>query len=251
MSNNPYMNPVSDSTALPPTSRLLKVAVRVFLICLAAVVAVLLVTPFARTARPAAKRMACGNNLRQIGLALLNYQVQYGSFPPAYTVDSEGQRLHSWRTLILPYLEQAPLYDQIDLTKPWNDPVNAALFQLHLGVYSCPEIPGSGNQTAYLAVVGENTPLRPWDDRSVDEHAQVMNETIMVVEVPLLRAVPWMEPVDVNEQELGTILNVNGHLHANGTNALSTDASITFISEGAYEEHLFELSQDNDDFSND
>ncbi|MEL7264459.1 MAG: DUF1559 domain-containing protein [Planctomycetota bacterium] len=74
--------------------------------------------------------MACSNNVKQIGLGLANYHASWNSFPPAYTVDANGNRLHSWRTLILPYVEQQPLYDRIDLTKPWDDPAHASQLTL-------------------------------------------------------------------------------------------------------------------------
>lgn len=251
MSNNPYLNTQADSDVVPQGPRLLKVVVRLVVICLAVVVVAMLFVPFTRTASHAARRMACSNNLKQIGLALLNYQDQYGTLPPAYTVDSEGHRLHSWRTLILPYIEHSALYDQIDLTKPWNDPVNATLFQLHLSVYGCPQLPGSGNQTAYLAVVDDKAALRPWDDRSNDENAHAKNKAIMVVEVPLARAINWMEPVDVKEHELRSIFSMDGHLHAGGTNVLCNDGGVIFISEGADVEQMLEMRRDNGDAAND
>ncbi len=81
--------------------------------------------PATRSSRGAARRAQCTNNLKQIALALHNYEQAYKSFPPAYTVDANGRPLHSWRTLILPFLEQESLYRAIDLSKPWNDPANA------------------------------------------------------------------------------------------------------------------------------
>ena len=57
--------------------------------------------------RQDARRNACKDNLRQIGLALSAYHEEYGSFPPAYIVDAAGRRMHSWRVLILPYLGQS------------------------------------------------------------------------------------------------------------------------------------------------
>lgn len=83
------------------------------LACLAA-----LTMPAIRQSREPTRRSHCKNNLKQIGLALHNYLDAYGSFPPPFTLDANGNRLHSWRTLILPFIDQAPLYNQIDLTKP-------------------------------------------------------------------------------------------------------------------------------------
>ncbi|HEV3023824.1 MAG TPA: DUF1559 domain-containing protein, partial [Pirellulales bacterium] len=44
---------------------------------------------------------------------------------PAFVADDEGKPMHSWRVLILPFIEQQPLYDQYDFSEPWNGPHNA------------------------------------------------------------------------------------------------------------------------------
>ena len=98
------------------------------------IMAVLLI-PAVSSAREAARRMQCSNNLKQIALALHNYHSAYGTLPPAYTIDVDGNRLHSWRTLILPYMEQDALYQQIDFSKPWDDPANAFLAKMDLSIF--------------------------------------------------------------------------------------------------------------------
>lgn len=82
-----------------------------------------------RGSREAGRRYQCSNNLKQIGIALHNYADTYKAFPPAYTVDSAGNRLHSWRSLILPFLEQSNLHAKIDFSKAWNDPANETAFR--------------------------------------------------------------------------------------------------------------------------
>jgi hypothetical protein len=52
------------------------------------------------------RRPICVNHLKQIGLALHNYYSVYGVFPPAYVADESGKPMHSWRVLILPFLEE-------------------------------------------------------------------------------------------------------------------------------------------------
>src|SRR5579864_1381633 len=69
------------------------------------VVLIALLLPAIRSSGPAARRAQCTNNLKQIALALSNYEQANSALPPAFTVDAEGKPLHSWRTLILPYLE--------------------------------------------------------------------------------------------------------------------------------------------------
>ena len=92
------------------------------IVMLIGLVAVALLLPSVRRAREPARRSQCKNNLKQIWLALHNYHDEYQAFPPAYTVDAEGQPLHSWRTLILPYMDQKPLYDKLDLTHKGTRP---------------------------------------------------------------------------------------------------------------------------------
>ena len=103
---------------------------------LALLIALLL--PASRGSREAARRMQCSNHLKQIALALQNYADTYGCLPPAHTVDAEGKPLHSWRTLILPFMEQKELYDQIDLSKPWDDPANEKAMKTKISYYVCP-----------------------------------------------------------------------------------------------------------------
>ena len=70
-----------------------------------------------RDAREAARRSQCKGNLKQIGLALLNYHDTFGCFPPAYIADADGKPMHSWRVLILPYIDNAQLYNQSSLRR--------------------------------------------------------------------------------------------------------------------------------------
>ena len=161
-----------------------------------------LLLPAVRTARPAASRNACINNLKQIALALHNYNDVYKAFPPAYTVDAEGKPLHSWRTLILPYLEETALYETIDLSKPWDDPENADAFNARISAYQCPEAQDGTNQTAYLAIVAPDGFFKPIEPRHFSDVIDKTSDTIMLVEAPIDRAVPWMSPQDADEQLL-------------------------------------------------
>lgn len=71
--------------------------------------------PAVGTPRTVSHSSTCLNNIRQIALAMLNYENANGHFPPAYIADENGKPMHSWRVLILPYLEQEALYKQLSL----------------------------------------------------------------------------------------------------------------------------------------
>ncbi len=186
--------------------------------------------PATRSARPAARRSQCKNNLKQIGLALHNYHDAYGAFPPVFTVDTGGKPLHSWRTLILPYLDQKPLYDRIDLSKPWDDPANAEIFKTNVYGYACPSNSISKENTTYLAVVMSHSALRAGSSCAIRDITDGTSNTLLVIEVDQEHAVPWMAPQDADETVLAAFLGKRKHAHTGGGNALLGDGSVRFIS---------------------
>src|SRR5687767_6993146 len=117
-------------------------------------VLVALLLPAVQAAREASRRMQCSNNLKQIALALHNYHDVHKTFPPAYIPDADGKPMHSWRVLILPYIEQQPLFTQYDFNEPWNGPNNSRLANISIPVYHCPSEPPGSTTAAYLAISG-------------------------------------------------------------------------------------------------
>jgi prepilin-type N-terminal cleavage/methylation domain-containing protein/prepilin-type processing-associated H-X9-DG protein len=164
------------------------------------VVLIALMLPVMRSPREPARRGQCRNHLRQIAHALINYERKHGQLPPAYTTDADGKPLHSWRTLILPYLDQQDLYDSIDLTKPWDDPVNAAAFKTKIDAYQCPSVQIPNEHTTYLAIVTSDSALRPKESVRLSDIADGAAKTMLVIEVNTEQAVPWMAPSDADEE---------------------------------------------------
>ncbi len=84
---------------------------------------VALLLPAVQAAREAARRMSCGNNLKQLGLAMQNYHNTHKTFPPDGIYGRQGPfpqcaYHHTWCETILPFMEQPPLYDSVDRRLP-------------------------------------------------------------------------------------------------------------------------------------
>jgi prepilin-type N-terminal cleavage/methylation domain-containing protein/prepilin-type processing-associated H-X9-DG protein len=101
--------------------------------------------PAVQAAREAARRVACVANLKQLGLACLNYDVSQGSFPPGAVgpltpafPQYAKLKHHGLGTFLLPYLEQQPLYDRYDWNASWFDPPNQTAVNTQLNVWQCP-----------------------------------------------------------------------------------------------------------------
>lgn len=226
-------NPRSDAAANTPKPQsgltLGELVIATGILMAIAVVAIAFLLPAIRSARPAAHRSQCKNNLKQIMLALHNYHDEYHAFPPAYTVDADGKPLHSWRTLILPFVEQKPLYEKIDLTKPWDDPANAEAFKSTPEVYRCPSSMSPQNHTAYLAIVTSNSCLRPIESRQLSEIIDGTSTTLMLVETNSDHTVPWMAPQDADESLILAIGPTSKLDHAGGIHAALVDGSVRFL----------------------
>jgi prepilin-type N-terminal cleavage/methylation domain-containing protein/prepilin-type processing-associated H-X9-DG protein len=124
------------------------------LLVVIAIIAILiaLLLPAVQQARESARRTQCKNHLHEIGLALHNYHDPADTFPPG-TVHGEWESgknaiFWSWMAHILPYMDQAPLHDNIDQLRaawppvdPWGHAQNLAVAQSKLGFYQCPSSP--------------------------------------------------------------------------------------------------------------
>ncbi|WP_425400612.1 DUF1559 domain-containing protein [Aeoliella sp.] len=201
MPDNPYESTEQPHGKKPPRSAMGQLG-RLLLYSAVIAVLVALLLPATRSARGPAMRVQCVNNMKQIMLGILSYEADHGELPPAYTVDASGNRLHSWRTLILPYMDASDVYEKIDLTKPWDDPANAAAREAIIPAYNCPSAAMTEDYTTYVAVVGSEFLFTGSTPRKMEEAVDDASNTIAVLEVSLKHAVPWMSPEDVDEKTL-------------------------------------------------
>ena len=120
------------------------------LLVVIAIIAILiaLLLPAVQQAREAARRTQCKNNMKQLGLALHNYHDVHNAFPSGWiAVDNRVQSAHDglngagWGTMILPFIDQAPLYSKFDANLAIHDPANIAFIDNVLPAWQCPSDP--------------------------------------------------------------------------------------------------------------
>ncbi|HET6328162.1 MAG TPA: DUF1559 domain-containing protein [Planctomycetaceae bacterium] len=150
--------------------------------------------------RDAAPRTECKNHLKQIALAMHNYHDVYGCFPPAYIQDRNGRPMHSWRVLLLPFMEFGPLYDEYRFDEPWNGPHNRKLAALPLALFRCPFDNGPTATTNYFVVVGPKTVFPGTKSIAIKDIPDGTANTILLVEAAD-SGINWLEPRDMSYEE--------------------------------------------------
>jgi prepilin-type N-terminal cleavage/methylation domain-containing protein/prepilin-type processing-associated H-X9-DG protein len=97
-----------------------------------------IVLPAVGSAREAARRMQCVNQLKQVGIALHSYHEVCGSFPPGWQWESTNQSAYGWAVPLLPYLEQTAIYEQTDRNLLLTAPENSQARATSIGLLLCP-----------------------------------------------------------------------------------------------------------------
>lgn len=108
-------------------------------------VLIALLLPAVQAAREAARRAQCANNLKQLGVALHNYESSIGTFPigdiwldPQRGCDSNWQLGHAWMSLILGQMEQSTIYNSVNYALPYDRSANVTCYLATISSYICP-----------------------------------------------------------------------------------------------------------------
>jgi hypothetical protein len=133
-------------------------------------------------------------------LALHLYHDEHERFPPAFVVGPDGERWHSWRALILPYLDEPGLADAYRYDEPWNGPHNSQLGKAAPGVFRSDWLDLPEDRTSYFAVVGRKTAWPAHQSLRLADFVDGTSNTLLVVE-DSKNDVQWLEPRDLMTRE--------------------------------------------------
>jgi hypothetical protein len=147
--------------------------------------------------RESANRSISGNNLRQIGIAMTNYDTTRNGLPRAAIYSKEDKPLLSWRVAILPYIEQVELYEQFKLDEPWDSETNKKLLEKMPKIY---ETPGANlkdkSLTYYKVFTGKGALFDPKLRFGLGNIPAGASRTLMAIEAG--EPVPWTKPDDIS-----------------------------------------------------
>ena len=163
------------------------------------------IVPSTDQVKQMASQKQCSNKILQLILALHTRADMYKEtyLPPLYTVDKNGKPLHSWRVLILPYIEQGDLYQKIRLNEPWDSEHNKQFHSQVPSLYQCPSNPAKG--CCYAGIIGEVfvPAVREMGNtgRTLTFQRKGTSNQITIVEVK--KPFCWMDPTaDITLDEL-------------------------------------------------
>jgi prepilin-type processing-associated H-X9-DG protein len=177
--------------------------------------------------------------MKQIMLGFHNYHDKYGCFPPTYTVDESGKPLHSWRVLILPYIEQNSLYEKIRLDESWDSEHNRQFHSEAPSIFRCPSagdlreapaVPAPAG-SFYSVIDGEEAVFLGSQTKSMPEEKKSSN-TIFLVERRM--PVNWMDPSrEITFETACKGINADAmgisSYHPGGVNTAYGDGSVQFL----------------------
>ncbi len=227
-------------------------AARVLGTLLALGLLIFLFLPAVPSAREAARRMSCGNQIRQIALALMHTRENgpdLSRSPPDNSPEKEGSPEISWRVKLLPHLEMSRLRGEYDADQTWDSEANWNLAARRVPAYSCPSEPNltspqGGRFTSYAMLDNSNRDENNPRKLSYDKNVSRSPHRILLIE-SCGANILWTEPRDVDLDSLEWSLQakdsaarrapwrsrtIGSSYHTGGTHMVFGDGSTRFMS---------------------
>ena len=209
--------------------------------------------PAAHQLRQNARTKVSSNNLRQMALAMHNFESAFQRFPAGYSTNKEGGKLLSWRVTILPYLGEEALYDKFKKDEPWDSPNNKALIAEMPEVFRSPISQAKPGMTVYRGVGRRDkqrgggmlrAPSKPGRPYGISFGAVTdgSSNTILLLETSDALAIEWTKP---DEGLDGVDVDKQGIFGANldGTSVAMGDGSTQFLLRSVSKKTLGDLMQ--------
>ncbi len=171
----------------------------------------LLLSPFQDSGPRKWRRPECQIRMRQLVLAMHTYHDVHGHLPPAVVFDDLGNPMHSWRALILPFLETDGIGKRYNFEQPWDSTHNLAVAEaLDFRLFQCSKLeqrtwwggtrPPKNRLTNYLALTGSGTAFERRKQTTFDSFTDGAGNAILLVDISN-SDVRFLEPRDITAEE--------------------------------------------------
>ena len=211
--------------------------------------------PAVQQVREAARRITCGNNIRQIGLALQNYHSSKMEFPPGgiefRSFSNPAAKQLAWSAFLLPFIEQQNVHQQIDFSEPFDSSINATAAAHVISTYVCPssnrgtDLSEGRGPSDYGGIFGEriNSPNNPPKGLMVYDTTYSFRDvrdgssnTLIVAEDSDFSDGQWINGRNIFDQAFAInqapdFENDIRSRHPGGANGVFADGHVQFLSE--------------------
>jgi hypothetical protein len=182
-------------------------------------------------------------NLQWLSLAMHNYHDAHNHFPPAVVVGPDGKTPHSWRVELLPFLQQARLYDQYRMNEPWDSPHNKVILRNMPDVFRSPHDDRKSTNSGYYVFVGPGTVFEGPAGVRIADIRDGTSKTLMIIEAK--QGIPWTKPADISFDPKGRAPEFKPFVAGQAPFALS-DGSVRWLELPKYKDQLNALIIRND-----
>jgi hypothetical protein len=196
------------------------------------VLAFAVIFPAIYNARDRARRTASKNTLKQLALALHNYNEAFGVLPPGGVFDTRDTPYFGWHVSIMPFTASGPEFNMINFNVPWNDPNNAEIFRRPYHWYLNPAVSQTKDSRGFVLThyVGNKNLLFKNSSLSIDDISDGLGQTVLAGEIAE-GFLPYAQPGNWRDLTLGLITGSQsfGRPQGDGALVLMADGSVRFL----------------------